>query len=131
MSYGDFVIEVGKEVGVVRRGGRGNVLDGKFGVITKINGHGHIFVKVGENELRFHRNGDAYKNDWGPCICHAEQLRVEMKRDVERKEVAKTAREIEETLKSGWNYSGNWFASKERVETLKNLVAKLEMVVDA
>ena len=42
MSYGDFVIEVGKEVGVVRRGGRGNVLDGKFGVITKINGHGPV-----------------------------------------------------------------------------------------
>jgi hypothetical protein len=130
MAYGNFVAEVGKEVGIVRRSHSwGNLLEGEFGVVTKINGHGHIFVTVGKKEMRFHRNGDAYKNEYGPRLCHAEQLRAEMKLDADRRETAKTAREVESVMKGGWNYSGNWFASKERVEELKALVAKLETMV--
>jgi len=127
MAWGDFETVVGKEVGVVRRNRSwGGISFSTFGTVTKINGHGHIFVKSGDKEYRFTRRGNAYKDDWGPSLCHAEQLRAELGREEKRKTVNTVARELEQKVKEGWGYSGTFHATAELVEELEALVAKLK-----
>ena len=134
MAYGDFAITVGEEVGIVRRNqSYGGFIVARFGTVTKINGHGHIFVQWnnGEKEMRFTRRGSAYKDDYlGPHLVHAAQLRAELAADDRRKEQVRVARAMEQTLKEGYAYSGRFFASQELVAALKNLVAEMEQLVD-
>lgn len=130
MAYGDFVIAVGEEVGLVRRHRHGNVLFSKFGTVTKINGHGHIFVQVGDTEYRFTKTGYAYQDQWGPNLIHAAQLRAQLAAEERRKEQVRVAREMEQTLAAGYAYSGRFFVTEERVTALKNLLQKMEVLVD-
>jgi len=37
---------------------------------------------------------------------------------------------MEQALKEGWSYSGTFHVSQERVDTLKNLLAEMEKLVD-
>jgi flagellar hook protein FlgE len=129
MAYGDFVTSVGAEVGIVRRNrSYGGLSMARFGTVTKINGHGHIFVQWdnGEKEMRFTRRGNAYKDDYGPHLCHAEQLRVEQAREEKRKTINTVARELEQKVKEGWGYSGTFHATDTIIEDLEALVAKLK-----
>jgi hypothetical protein len=130
MAYGDFVTSVGEEVGIVRNSRYGGFLTSRFGTVTKINGHGHIYVQSGDQEFRFNRRGNPYKDNFGPSLCHAAQLRAELARDGQRKERARIAREIEQKLKEGWSYSGTFHASEERIGNIKSLIADLELLVD-
>ena len=132
MAYGEFATKVGEEVGVVRRHSRdGTVLSSRFGTVTKINGHGHIFVQSGDTEYRFTKTGDAYTDNWGPSLMHAAQLRAQIAADERRKEQVRLARAMEQTLKEGYSYSGRFFPTAERIDALKNLVAEMEKLVDA
>jgi hypothetical protein len=132
MAYGEFAIKVGEEVGVVRRHSRdGTVLSSKFGIVTKINGHGHIFVQSGDTEHRFTKTGDAYKDNWGPSLIHAAQLRAQLAAEERRKEQVRVARAMEQTLKEGYSYSGRFFVSQERIDKLKEVLAEMEKLVDA
>lgn len=132
MAYGDFATSVGEEVGVVRRHRScGTILMSKFGTVTKINGHGHIFVQCGDTEYRFTRRGDAYKDSYGPSLIHAASLRAQLAADERRKEQVRVARAIEQTLKEGYSYAGRFFPTAERIAALKNLVSDLEKLVDA
>lgn len=132
MAYGDFAITVGEEVGVVRHNRTyGGIVFAKFGTVSKINGHGHIYVQAGDKEYRFTKSGDAYKDQWGPSLIHAAQLRAQLAADERRKEQVRIAREMEQTLKEGYSYAGRFFVSQERVDALKNLVAEMEQLVDA
>lgn len=131
MANGDFVIAVGEEVGVGRwHHSSGRILNSKFGTVTKINGHGHIFVQVGDEILCFNKRGLPYKNEWGPSLIHAAQLRSQLEIDARRQEQVRIAREIETKMKEGYSYSGRFFVSQDRVDALKNLVAELEKLVD-
>lgn len=133
MAYGDFVTAVGEEVGVVRRNrSYGGLLLAKFGTVTKINGHGHIYVQWdnGEKEMRFTRRGDAYKDNYGPSLIHAASLRAEMARDNRRKTVNTVARELEQKVKDGWGYSGTFHATETMISELEALVAKLKESVN-
>jgi hypothetical protein len=132
MAYGDFVTSVGEEVGVVRQHSRdGRVLTSHFGTVTKINGHGHIFVQTGDQERRFDKTGKAYKDKWGPNLMHAAQLRKHMESEERRKEQVRIARAMEQELHEGYSYSGRFFPTQERIAALKNLLADLEKVVDS
>ena len=131
MAYGEIGVVVGEEVGIVRRNRTyGGLSMARFGTVTKINGHGHIFVQSEDKEYRFTKTGDAYKDNWGPHLIHAASLRAEMAREAERKERARVARELEAELKAGWSYSGTFHATEERIAALKTLVAELEKLVD-
>jgi hypothetical protein len=132
MAYGDFVTSVGETVGVVRRNRTyGGFISAAYGTVTKINGHGHIFVQLGNTEHRFTRRGDAYKDNYGPHLCHADQLRREQAQDAVRKEQVRIARAMEQELKEGYSYAGRFFPSAERIAALKNLLAEMEEMVDA
>lgn len=131
MAYGDFIISVGEEVGVVRQHSRdGTILTANFGTVTKINGHGHIFVQTGDQERRFTRTGYAYKDKWGPSLMHAAQLRKHQEAEALRKERVRIARAMEQELKEGYSYSGRFFPTQERIDALKNLLAEMEKLVD-
>ena len=131
MAYGDFAITVGEEVGFGRRNrSYGGFVLARFGTVTKINGHGHIYVQSDDKEYRFTKTGAAYKDQWGPSLIPAHQLRTELAAEDRRKEQVRVARAMEQTLKEGYSYSGRFFASEERVTALKNLLADLEKLVD-
>jgi flagellar hook protein FlgE len=132
MAYGDFVTSVGAEVGIVRRNrSYGGLSMARFGTVTKINGHGHIFVQSEDKEFVFTKRGAAYKDSYGPSLISAGRLSNELAREAERKERARVARELEAELKSGWSYSGTFHATAERIAAMKNLVAELENLVDS
>jgi hypothetical protein len=131
MTYGEIGVVVGEEVGIVRRNcAYGGLSMARFGTVTKINGHGHIFVQSGDTEYRFTKTGHAYRDEWGPRLTLAALLRAEMAHEAGRKERARVARELEAELKAGWSCSGTFHATEERVAALKNLVAELEKLVD-
>jgi hypothetical protein len=129
MAYGDFITTVGETVGIVRQHRHGTILMSRFGTVTKINGHGHIYVQSEDKEYRFTRRGYAYKDDYGPGLMHAAKLRAELAREEERKTRARLAREMEQTLKDGWSYSGTFHVSQERVAQMKALVAEMEKLI--
>ena len=131
MAYGDFVTSVGEEVGVVRQHRTsGTLLTARFGTVTKINGHGHIFVQSDDREFVFNKRGDAYKDSYGPNLIHANQLRNIQASEARRKEQVRIARAMEQELKEGYSYAGRFFPTAERIAALKNLLADLEKVVD-
>jgi len=122
-------LNAGDEIGVVRYNrSYGGFVSSQFGTVTKVNGHGHIFVNVGKDEdLRFTKNGEQYRNErFGVSLVDPDRLRTELAVEQTRRNRASIVREIESTLKSGWSYSGTWHPSEERIDALKDLVAKLE-----
>jgi len=130
MAYGDFVTEVGETVGIVRQHRHGTILMSRFGTVTKVNGHGHIFVQCEDREYRFTKTGDAYKDSYGPSLMQAAKLRMIQERETRRKEQVRVARAMEQTLKEGYSYAGRFFPTAERIAALKNLLSELENLVD-
>jgi hypothetical protein len=123
-------LNVGDEVGVARRS-RYGLASAAFGRVVKINGHGHIYVDTGKevNQV-FDKHGNSYRSEYGPSLIDALRLRIEMAVEAKRKDRARVARKMEETLKEGWSYSSTWHPSQQRIDTLKNLVAEMEALVD-
>jgi hypothetical protein len=130
MAYGDFVTEVGETVGIVRQHRHGTILMSRFGTVTKVNGHGHIFVQCEDREYRFTKTGDAYKDSYGPSLMQAAKLRMIQESETRRKEQVRVARAMEQTLKEGYSYAGRFFPTAERIAALKNLLSELENLVD-
>ena len=130
MAYGDFVTEVGETVGIVRQHRHGTILMSRFGTVTKVNGHGHIFVQSEDKEYRFTKTGDAYKDSYGPSLMQAAKLRMIQESETRRKEQVRVARAMEQTLKEGYSYAGRFFPTAERIAALKNLLSELENLVD-
>ena len=130
MAYGDFVTEVGETVGIVRQHRHGTILMSRFGTVTKVNGHGHIFVQSDDKEYRFTKTGDAYKDNYGPSLMQAAKLRMIQESETRRKEQVRVARAMEQELKEGYAYSGRFFPTAERIATLKTLLAEMEKLVD-
>ena len=130
MAYGDFEIKVGDEVGVVRFTSYSRMSNPRFGTVSKINGYGHIFVRVKDEELRFDRRGHSYKDHWGPDLIHAAQLRARLAEENRRRVRADTVRKIEHSLRENWAGSDNWTGDNETIQTLKSLLADLESQVD-
>ena len=130
MAYGDFVTEVGETVGIVRQHRHGTILMSRFGTVTKVNGHGHIFVQCDDQEYRFTKTGDAYKDSYGPSLMQAAKLRMIQESETRRKEQVRVARAMEQELKEGYAYSGRFFPTAERIAALKNLLAEMENLVD-
>lgn len=132
MAWGDFVTKVGEEVGIARTSRSGTFLTARFGTVTKINGHGHIFVQSGEQELRFTRYGKTYKDEhgYGPSLIHAPKLRAQLANEERQKTQSQLARDIEKTIKDGFAYSGRFFPTQDRLAELKRLVGELEKLVD-
>jgi len=129
----DFHTRVGERVGIVRYNRTyGGLQNSGYGTVTKINGHGHIYVKTDTGqERRFDRRGEAYKDSYGPMLISADKLAAQLAAQAVERNRNTIAQDIQSTLKGGFTYSGRFVASAERVAKLRELVAQLELVVEA
>jgi hypothetical protein len=122
-------MKIGQEVGIARSSSYGYLYI-KYGTVTKINGHGHIFVTVAgkDDPLKFDKHGKSFKDNYGPSLVDADHLRAYEAAEAKRKAKNHLVRSIEQTIKDGWSYSGTWHSSEERIKALKEAVAELEML---
>jgi len=121
--------KVGDEVGVVRYNiSYGTRVYARFGKVTKINGHGHIFVSTNDDELRFGRNHREYQKTYGTELICPVRLRADIADTKVRMDRNTVVRKIESTLSEGW-WGGTWHITTDRVSTLKSLMDQLESMV--
>ena len=131
MTYDNFETSVGKTVGIMRQhSSTGKLLMSRFGTVTKINGHGHIFVESDNKEYRFTRRGDAYNDKYGPTLVSEGVLRYRIKVEERHKAQAQTARAMQKELDNGFSNSGRFYPTSERIARLKDLLSKMEELVD-
>lgn len=129
--YKEKTYAVGDEVGMVRYSSHYNrMLEASFGIVRKINGHGHIEVQRGEYVIKFDKRGNAYKNNYGPSLIDAAELRQRIAEEAKLRYVRDTAKGIEDVLKQNSNYMG-FCNSEEAVSKLEELVAKLRSELPA
>lgn len=131
MAYGDFQTSVGETVGIMRQhSSTGKLLMSRFGTVTKINGHGHIFVESDNQEYRFTRRGDAYNDKYGPTLIHEDLLRDRIKVEERHRAQAQTARAMQKVLDTGFSSAGRFFPTAELIACLKDLLSEMEELVD-
>jgi hypothetical protein len=132
MGYGftQVNVEVGEEVGVARCT-RYGFQSHRFGTISKVNGHGHIFVALADGkELRFDKHGDAYKDKYGPSLFTAAHLRNDLAVAAKHREQRATAIALQSAVQGGFTGSGRFWATPQRIAEIKELLNKLEELVD-
>jgi hypothetical protein len=122
--------EVGQEVGIARNtryGFQGHC----FGSIVKINGHGHIFVTSDTGyEMRFDKRGNSYKSDYGPRLYGAEYIRKDMAEELKQKQQRAAAVALQDAIKNNYAGNGRYWNTVDSVAHLKQLLGKLEQLVD-
>lgn len=129
MYYGKDDVAVGQEVGIARRASFG-LTACTFGTVTKINGHGHIFVETPNGTSRFNKHGDSYQYDYGPRLICADDLRKELLAETRKKDQRRAALELQEAVQQGFAGNGRFWATGERIDEIKIALAALEKLVD-
>lgn len=125
----DFSVKVGEEIGLIREGKWGTIFESHFGNVTKINGYGHIFVKSGDKEFRFTKDGYPYKEKYGPRLIDSDKLRKLVGAQNKRKEQIRLGREMEEALKNQFTHAGSFHISKEFIELMENKLEEMKALV--
>jgi hypothetical protein len=121
---------VGQEVGIARSTRYGT--QGRcFGIVTKLNGHGHIFVTTDSGEkMRFDKHGDSYKNEYGPSLYSAEYLRKNIADDLKQQQQRRAADALQTAIKQNYAGSGRYWNTAESVAALRALLDEMEKLVD-
>jgi len=121
---------VGQKIGIARST-RYGLTSCAFGTVTKVNGHGHIFVDVPKlGERRFDKYGDSYKDEWGPSLINADDLRTYLTREKKQKEQRHAATALQKVIQDGFAGNGRYWNTAERLADIKLAVASLEELVD-
>mgnify|MGYP003641234302 CR=1 FL=1 len=121
---------VGQEVGIARSTRYGNQ-SRRFGTVTKINGHGHIFVTTDSGEeMRFDKHGDSYKKDYGPSLYSAEYLRKDIADDLRQKQQRAAANALQTALKGNYAHTGHYWNTVSSIAVLKELLNEMEKLAD-
>jgi len=116
---------IGQEVGI-HSDSRHGINSGSFGVITKINGHGHITVKAPNfaEDRVFDKHGVARSQYSSLRLISADRLRECIAEHVVRQDARSAVDELAEAVKTLSHY-GNVFVSQERKDALLVLVNNL------
>jgi hypothetical protein len=125
----NFSVKINEEVGLIREGRMGTIHESFFGTVTKINGYGHIFVKSGDKEFRFTKDGRLYKEKYGPSLIDADKLRALVNVENRRKEQVRLGREMKQVLENQFTYSGSFHISKEFIELMENKLEEMKALV--
>jgi hypothetical protein len=124
-------LKVGDEVGIIYRGISFShpLLSSKFGTVTRINGHGHIFVTTTDGkEYKFNKFGEP-KDKYVGNICDANELRKEIKAAEKRKEINSLVNEMKTIIdESRWN--NDYHMTAERLLGMKDILNKLMLKHD-
>ena len=120
---------VGSEVGFYRNGNWGGFLQSGFGVITKVNGYGHITVVTkGETATVtriFDKYGQERGTNFGVRLCEASFLRDALAAEQARRDRNHRAKELQQKVNDLFGYSGNVHITNERKAELKALIDAL------
>jgi hypothetical protein len=121
---------VGQEVGIARSTRYGNQ-SRQFGTVTKVNGHGHIFVTTDSGiEMRFNKHGDSYKEDYGPSLYSAEYLRNDIAEELRQKQQRAAANALQAAIKGNYAHSGRYWNTVSSIAVLKELLNDMEKLAD-
>ncbi len=122
-------VKVGEEIGLIRESSTGTIYQSFFGTVTKINGYGHIFVKSGDKEFRFTKDGRLYKEKYGPSLIDADKLRRLVDMENQRKEQTRLGREMKQILENQFTYSGSFHISRKFIELMENKLEEMKALV--
>jgi len=115
--------EVGDVVGFARFHSFGSILTHGFGTVTKINGHGHIFIKTQNgDEKRFDKYGDTYKDEYGPRLIGAARLTEILEQQQNKRNFMKACKELTEL-------AVNKNVTNELLDELEAKIAKLREMI--
>lgn len=115
--------EVNDVVGFARFHSFGSILTHGFGTVTKINGHGHIFIKTQRgDEKRFDKYGNSYKDDYGPSLIGAARLTEILEQQKNKSNIRKMSKELAELVV-------NKTVTNEMLDELEVKIAKLREMI--
>jgi len=115
--------EVGDVVGFARFHTFGSILTHGFGTVTKINGHGHIFIKPQNgDEKRFDKYGNTYKDKYGPSLIGAARLTEILEQQQNDRNIRKISKELAELIV-------NKSVTNEMLDALEVKIAKLREMI--
>ncbi len=118
-----YTAKVGDMVGYFRVGGTGGrMMDVGFGKVTKINGHGHIFLDTGKV---FTKHGDERGNKYGVCLVDAGHLRKRVADEQARQDKAILVRNLIQKLQGSFSYSGTVHIDGDTKQELLAMVNSL------
>ena len=99
-----YTAKVGDMVGYFRVGGTGGHMMGVgYGTVTKINGHGHIFLDTGKV---FDKHGNERGTNYGVHLVDAEYLCERVAKEQARQDKAAMVRSLIQKLEGSFSYSG-------------------------
>lgn len=118
-----YTAKVGDMVGYCRFGGTGGHMMGAgFGHVTKINGHGHIFLDTGKV---FDKHGDERGTKYGLHLVDAEHLRDRLTNEQARQNKAAMVRSLIQKLEGSFSYSGTVHIDGDTKQELLAMVNSL------
>lgn len=112
---------VGQEVGYGRFG-RYGLQNGKIGIISKVNGHGHVFVDDKVFDKHGHERGTEMY--WGDELISADQVRAEIAAEKIRRSRISTTNEILRLIADRKCGNGNYAEFNDELKQL--LCAKIQ-----
>lgn len=130
----NFECKVGDEVSVAHVSHRGRWPHSpRIGRVTKINGHGHIFVEVeghnGKFEERFDKHGNPYKKSYGPRLVGAEWLRKELAERDRQQKLNTLAKAISTSLDERRTGYGDYILTEDDMVRLETYIAEVRALL--
>lgn len=120
---------VGETVGFGRFTRYGGISSSGFGVVEKVNGFGHVFVKTKTGTKKFDKYGDSYKDKYGPRLIGAAKLTQVLEEIENENNIAATARELLKTVEDQRCGNGRYVITDDTLDEVEKLVAKLRDMV--
>ena len=118
-----YTAKVGDMVGYFRVGYKGgHMMDVGFGKVTKINGHGHIFLDTGKE---FDKHGAERGTKHGVCLVDAGHLRKRVADEQARQDKATLVRNLIQKLQGSFSYSGTVHIDGDAKQELLAMVNSL------
>ena len=118
-----YTAKVGDMVGYFRVDYKGGHMMGVgFGKVTKINGHGHIFLDTGKV---FDKHGDERGTKYGVNLVNAEHLRDRVANEQARQNKAAMVRSLIQKLQGSFSYSGTVHIDSDAKQELLAMVNSL------
>jgi hypothetical protein len=121
---------VGDTVGFASFHRHGTILSHGFGIITKINGHGHIHItQNGGNEKKFDKHGQSYKDNYGPRLIGAATLTEIIERNANSRNITHATQDITRAIQSRQCGNGKNAMTAETLDEIQILITKLRDMV--
>lgn len=121
--------EVGDVVGFARFHSFGSVLTHGFGTVSKINGHGHIFIETKNGEKRFDKYGNSYKDNYGPSLIGAARLTEILETNENKRNISRASKEMIDVISNVRCGNGTFNITNEMLDELQTKIDKLREMI--